>query len=337
MTPFIQCLSLILLILPLNLFSQSLSIHETLAYLNKISIENFFNRQDENCKYKGYYDFSIEKNGTLVIHVNSFKVCKTSKLDTIRSRSVAGKFNIADIDVNKTLTGNATHNPDHPYYYILMDTNTQVYLKCTFDQDCIQYDDYKADESNKSWMTISTSNRYNKKRMLNALIYLFAAATEQGYHRIDLNDPFASSPRDNKPSVKNKATVKSSKRLAIPLKYSNGVFYVSVQINGIQYPFILDSGASETTISEKVEKQLVNRGLIKPSNYLSNGLYKLADGSIVESRRVRIPKITVGNKTIFNVVAAVNAKRSPNLLGQSFLNKINSWTIDNANHQLIIY
>lgn len=145
-----------------------------------------------------------------------------------------------------------------------------------------------------------------------------------------IDDPFIT----NKKASSKQGTRTESK---ISLTEGNGVFILSATIGGkVQSEFILDSGAGECNISSGLEKKLIAKGIIKQADYLENGLYKLADGSIVENKRVKISEIKIGNKTISNVTVSVGSSDSPNLLGQTFLNKLNQWSIDNSKRQLII-
>ncbi len=106
--------------------------------------------------------------------------------------------------------------------------------------------------------------------------------------------------------------------------------------NIIKSRFILDSGAGDCSISSELENNLKASGVIKEKDYLPNALYRIADGSVSVCKRVKIPKIIVGGKIIYNLVTSIGPSGSPNLLGQSFLSKTNKWSIDNSTNQLII-
>jgi len=58
--------------------------------------------------------------------------------------------------------------------------------------------------------------------------------------------------------------------------------------------------------------------IIKQKDYLSNGLYKLADGPITECKRVKISKVTVGGKTIYNVITSIGSHRFAKFIGAIF-------------------
>jgi hypothetical protein len=75
------------------------------------------------------------------------------------------------------------------------------------------------------------------------------------------------------------------------------------------------------------------RGLLatlQQSNFLGEQTYVLADGSTVPSQTFRIRTLKVGNRIIEDVVGIVGDVRGPLLLGQSFLSRLGSWSIDNG-------
>lgn len=335
---FKNVIALIILFLPIssNSFAQSLNIDETIQYLNKLSFENQYLKQSR-CVYSGYYQFSIEKNGMLSIYAISTITCEDAKdkeWELKEKKWLLGKFFIDLIDVENIKDYNSTTS------------EKEVYIKCQYDDNCITSIDTKEKTTQNNSIIIQTSDRYNKNRLFNALNYLLSTAAEFGYKRDDGKDPFVKYPsKENKlPAQTDGRDVSPSKKLnnpskeyKIPLKMANGVFTLNANINGISTVFILDSGAGETNISSKTESKLIANGIIDQSNYLSNGLYKLADGSIVECKRVKIPKISVGGKIIYNVIASIGGDNSPNLLGQSFLKKTLKWSIDNSQKLLLLF
>jgi predicted aspartyl protease len=62
----------------------------------------------------------------------------------------------------------------------------------------------------------------------------------------------------------------------------------------------------------------------------------LADGSKVPSQRFTIKSLKVGNKSLENVVASIVPANAQIFLGQSFLSRFSSWSIDNNKHALIL-
>jgi hypothetical protein len=75
---------------------------------------------------------------------------------------------------------------------------------------------------------------------------------------------------------------------------------------------------------------------VTDEDFLGKQTYVLADGSKVPSQQFRIRSLKVGNKAIENVVASIASVNATILLGQSFLSKFKSWSVDNEKHTLIL-
>ncbi len=124
---------------------------------------------------------------------------------------------------------------------------------------------------------------------------------------------------------------------SIPLIRERGTFVVPVAINNkITLNFTIDSGASDVSIPANVFFMLTRAGTISESDFLDTRVYELADGSRQTSRRVRIRSLRVGNTEIRDVVASVSPREGISLLGQSFLSRLKSWSIDNQRQVLLI-
>ena len=82
-------------------------------------------------------------------------------------------------------------------------------------------------------------------------------------------------------------------------------------------------------INQALERKLINDNILKKEHYLTPALYRIADGSIIEQRRLIIPSVTIGDFTIENVHASVGAGNVPLLLGKSVLDKFSKWSINN--------
>ena len=123
----------------------------------------------------------------------------------------------------------------------------------------------------------------------------------------------------------------------IPLKREGGVHTVPIKINKvITLDFILDSGASEVCIPADVIMTLLRARTIEEDDFLSGKSFSLADGSVMRSQRLIIRELELNGTKVFNVPAVVAPVRGSLLLGQSFLQKLDSWTIDNKRHVLIV-
>ncbi len=116
-----------------------------------------------------------------------------------------------------------------------------------------------------------------------------------------------------------------------------GTFKVPVTINGqLTLNFTVDSGASDVSIPADVFMTLARTGTITDADYLDKQIYTLADGSTTPSQRFVIRSLRVGNKTLENVVGSIAPVKGSLLLGQSFLGRFNSWSIDNHLQALLL-
>jgi clan AA aspartic protease (TIGR02281 family) len=167
-----------------------------------------------------------------------------------------------------------------------------------------------------------TRGEYNKRRMEIA-----------NRIRHDLGNP------DEVPTITT-ASVSSSSSGAtlIPVKASGGgTFVVPVLINKtITLNFVIDSGAADVSIPADVVMTLVRTGTLQHSDFIGTQTYRLADGSTVPSATFRIRSLTMGNLVIENVTGSVADVKGDLLLGQSFLGRFKSWSIDNARQALVL-
>jgi hypothetical protein len=74
---------------------------------------------------------------------------------------------------------------------------------------------------------------------------------------------------------------------------------------------------------------------VKESDFIGSATITLADGSEQSSDLFILHEVRVGDHVIRNVVANVAPITGDPLLGQSFLSKLPSWTIDNQGHALV--
>jgi len=81
---------------------------------------------------------------------------------------------------------------------------------------------------------------------------------------------------------------------------------------------------------------LIRTKTITDEDFLGKQIYVLADGSKVPSQRFRIRSMKVGNKIVKDVVGSVASVKGEILLGQSFLSKFKSWSVDNEQHTLVL-
>jgi clan AA aspartic protease (TIGR02281 family) len=121
------------------------------------------------------------------------------------------------------------------------------------------------------------------------------------------------------------------------LEEDGGTYVLPVLINNtITLKFTIDSGASDVSIPADVAHTLVRSGTITSDDFIGTQTFTLADGSTVPSPLFRIRSLKVGDIELQNVVATITNENGSLLLGQSFLSRLSSWSIDNDRHVLLM-
>jgi hypothetical protein len=124
---------------------------------------------------------------------------------------------------------------------------------------------------------------------------------------------------------------------AIQLQRQGGIYVVPVRINNaITLNFVLDSGAADVLILADVVLVLFRTGTVASRDFVGARTYSLADGSELASDRFILRELKVGDYLVRNVTASLGPVRSEPLLGQSFLAKFASVTLDNHRHVLVL-
>jgi predicted aspartyl protease len=123
----------------------------------------------------------------------------------------------------------------------------------------------------------------------------------------------------------------------VPMVSDGGTFRVPVTINGqLTLKFVIDSGAADVSVPADVVMTLHRTGTLTDADFLGRQTYQLADGSTVPSQQFVIRSLKVGDQTLENVVGSVAPVAGSLLLGQSFLSRFNTWSIDNRRQALIL-
>lgn len=170
---------------------------------------------------------------------------------------------------------------------------------------------------------------------------------EYARKRVELTDQFLAALQGQAPATTGNsrppaagspvAAVSPTGRNEIPLGRRGGVYTAPVIINGaVKVDFLIDSGASDVAIPEDVVLTLIRAGTVAESDLIGATTYVLADGSIHHGIRLRIRELSIGDRSITNVTASVSPLRGDPLLGQSFLGRFGSWTLDNRRNVLIL-
>ena len=77
-------------------------------------------------------------------------------------------------------------------------------------------------------------------------------------------------------------------------------------------------------------------GTLADSDFTGQRIYMTADGTRSAAATFLLRVLEVGGQRVENVSAHVSPARSPLLLGQSFLGRFRSWSIDNDRQELVL-
>ena len=122
----------------------------------------------------------------------------------------------------------------------------------------------------------------------------------------------------------------------VPVEPANGAFVVPAVINGVlTEKFIIDSGAADVSIPANIAAQLKQSGTMTVTDLLGSKTYMMADGTKVPSEIYRLASLRIGGMVMENVTVRISAENSHLLLGQSFLSRLKSWSMDNARQVMI--
>ena len=108
--------------------------------------------------------------------------------------------------------------------------------------------------------------------------------------------------------------------------------YAYIDIGPWPQRVLLDTGATNLTVTEPLAQRLLAQGLAHAGPGATS---TLADGSRHEGRTVVIDSVTIGSHVLRDVRAGVTPDGADMLLGLPLLNQIGRFTIDTGNHKLI--
>lgn len=129
-----------------------------------------------------------------------------------------------------------------------------------------------------------------------------------------------------------------SNAIEVPFTRNNGgTIEVPVTINGSERAiFMVDSGASDVMIPRSLARRLAANGSLTKADYLSTATYVIANGAHVEAARYTLHALTIAGHTVTDVRCSVGNDEDTLLLGQSFLRKFPSFSINNARGVLVL-
>ena len=151
------------------------------------------------------------------------------------------------------------------------------------------------------------------------------------------NVDYEKKKQDVKEFIDNTITDLNSK--TIWLKEKNNQYYVDIQIGKNNQEFLLDTGASMTTVSSNFIKKLINDGYIRPDiNFVQFLEFTIADGSKKRGEVWRVPKIKLGSQTLYDInIAVISEGNTPFLLGMSTLEKLGNYALFLKENKIVVY
>jgi clan AA aspartic protease (TIGR02281 family) len=125
--------------------------------------------------------------------------------------------------------------------------------------------------------------------------------------------------------------------VTVALQIRGGTFIVPVTINAkIELDFTVDSGASTVVVPADVFGTLIPTGTITDADLTGKQSFTLADGSTQTQDTFRIRSLKIGDRVLNDVEASVAPSAGSLLLGQSFLRRFKSWSMDNQRGVLVL-
>lgn len=116
------------------------------------------------------------------------------------------------------------------------------------------------------------------------------------------------------------APIADGKELRIPIA-EDGHFWVEASVNGHEAPFLVDSGASVTTIS----REIADTAGIETGMRVA--LVETANGT-VQMRKARADSFSVGTIQRSDFAIQVNDHDDSNVLGMNFLSSLGGWRVE---------
>lgn len=136
-------------------------------------------------------------------------------------------------------------------------------------------------------------------------------------------------------NAQNVGDIRSEVRMELT---NGGTMEIPSNLNGVlDIKFIIDTGASESSIPLFVVNTLIKTDTVLKSDRLEDGTYIMADGSTSTARRIQLRTIQIGDVTLHNITFSVtDGVTAPLLIGQNILNHFKFVSFDYTNNKLIL-
>lgn len=119
------------------------------------------------------------------------------------------------------------------------------------------------------------------------------------------------------------------KTAEIPFRREGDIYVVECKVNSLPLRFVLDTGASDVSISDVEAAFMFKNGYLSSKDVRGDAQYLTADGSVVQGTVVNLRDIEFAGLHLRNVRASVvKSQNAPLLLGQSVLSRLGKIEID---------
>lgn len=198
------------------------------------------------------------------------------------------------------------------------------------------YDRFYRDGAGAAGFTLTWDMTAAKRGTMLAA-YLASFSSPLANKPIEHGSASGSQPLPTPLTTSNSVPAPSDNETDVPLQPQGGIYVVPGLINNaLTLNFMVDSGASDVSIPADVVLTLIRAGTITQNDFTGSQTYTTADGRQLPSQTFRLRSLAVGNKVVENVDALVAPVQGDLLLGQSFLSRFSSWSMDNGRHVLVL-
>ena len=118
-------------------------------------------------------------------------------------------------------------------------------------------------------------------------------------------------------------------QIKIKMQKEGGVYTLPCSVNGLKLRFILDTGASDVSISLSEASFMLKNGYLDAIDIKGSSYAQVANGTYVSNTRIILKEINIGGVVLKNIDASIiETADAPLLLGQSALQKIGPYQIN---------
>ena len=103
------------------------------------------------------------------------------------------------------------------------------------------------------------------------------------------------------------------------------------EVNGLKLRFVFDTGASYVSISLTEASFMLKNGYLEDSDIIGTTNIQNAEGGIAENYTINLKSVKIGSIILKDIKAVVSKQlNAPLLLGQSVLDQLGHWSINNS-------